>query len=135
MKEEEVTATLVTYNTQIENHDTSYKNGINNTHLTKDEAQDKAESYNSASWRSESAGEMSFERMERTVYKGTLKPDSIRESNLSDNVIAHYDIHQSGYDAPATVNSMKENELPEEAWFIYHMGGFQIADKFGTIQE
>lgn len=129
------TATLVTYNLRISDHDTSWKNGISDTHLTEDEARETAESYNSASWRSDRDGEMSVEQREKPVYKGTLIPDSIRPHSLSDNVIAHYEVHKEGYDAPATVNSMKEDELPEEVYLIYHMGGFQPAERFGEIHE
>jgi len=129
------TATLRTFCTKISGHDTGYKNGISSTYLTEADANEKAEAYNNSSWRSDSDGEMSVELTEKTVYRGVLDPDSVRESSLSDNVIAHYDLAKDGYDAPATVNSMTESEIPEEAWFVWYNGGFVIADRFGEIQE
>lgn len=126
------TATLRTWNVRMTDHPIGYKNGINSVMNTEEEARSAVKKHNNAS---HTRGEKSMEPCTQTVYKGTLKPESITQSNLSDNVIAHYELHKDGYDAPATVNSMKEDELPEEAWFIYHMGGFTLADRFGEIIE
>lgn len=129
---EEQTATLTTYHTRVSNHETSWKNGISSTHLTQDEAERKAETHNQASYFS---GEMTVNKSEETVYKGTLKVDSVRESSLRDEVIAHYEIHKSGYDAPATVHESEESDLSEEAWFVFKSGGFQRAERFGEIEQ
>lgn len=126
------TATLKTYNVRLENHPVSYRNGYSSVMKPKLEALEEVQEHAGLA---ASRGEKHIEPTEKTVYKGTLKPESVRPSKLSDNVIAHYELHKDGYDAPATVNHLTNDELPEEAWFVWHNGGFTIADRFGQIQE